>query len=117
MGDSTMQSGFAMAGGQWYHAAIVWGKSEKDERLTSTRLYIDGVLLGSTSQSTLSLGDWTGKCIRIGSAVPLDIRGLRVWDVARYSEDFDPGSFGRPDEHALVQLGFDGALPACAKVR
>jgi len=117
LGSTALQSGFAMAGGQWYHVTVVWGKSDKDESLLDTRLYVNGVDAGGQSQETAVLGDWTGASIRIGSSVPLDIDEVRVSDMARYGEDFDPGPFGQADEHALVQLDFEGPLPAFAKVK
>jgi len=117
MNGVTMQSGFAMAGGQWYHVAVAWGRAADDENMVETGLYINGVLLGRTSQEQSSFGDWTGDVIRIGSAVPLDIDDLRVSSVARYREDFDPIPLAPADPHVLVQLDFSDVLPDFAQVK
>ena len=117
MAKRTVQCGFVMGRGHWHHAAIVWGPADKGKGLTTTRLYINGVCVGQMSQRTSAFGDWTGKHILVGSAFPLDIDDLRISDLPRYIEDFDPGPLGKPDEHALVQLDFEGKLPPFAEVK
>ena len=111
VGNRGKQSGFVLAPGHWHHMALVW--STADKGTTSFRLYVNGVSLGGPSAA----GDWTGKDIRIGSTVPLDIGNLRVSAAARYKKNFDLRPLGKPDKQTLVQLDFDGKLPSFAKIR
>jgi len=113
VGSQGNQSGFVMAPGHWYHVAIVWNTPDKGRGATAFRLYVNGVGLGGASAP----GDWTGKDIRIGSRVPLEIANLRVSDVARYTENFDLAPLGQPDRHALLQIDSEAPLPKFVKVK
>ena len=117
MAGQVRQSGFVMGANRWYHLAIVWSPDDKARVATDTRLYVDGVSVGTLNwQAQSGLGDWTGPAIRIGSAVALEIDDLRVSDVARYAKDFGPGALPAVDGHTLVQLDFEAPLPASARL-
>jgi len=109
---SGCQSGFVMGPGRWYHVAAVWSGGG-----SQVRLFIDGVRVGGVvGRAASGLGDWTKPELRLGSAYPMEVDGLRISDVARYRNDFALKPLGAPDEQTLLQLNFEGPLPKFVKV-
>ena len=88
--------------GQWYHIAVTWDAGGPG-RAPATGLFINGVectgnMLGPATEP---LGDWTGEAILIGGDVPFTVADLRISNIVRYAEDFDPPRPPEADEHTL----------------
>jgi len=96
------QSGLITEPGQWYHIAATWDAGGPG-REPEIELFINGARTGRMmSPATQPLGDWTGEELRIGGPVAFAIDDLRISDMVRYEEDFDPASPASRDEHTLV---------------
>ncbi|MFQ5811560.1 MAG: LamG-like jellyroll fold domain-containing protein, partial [Armatimonadota bacterium] len=102
----TRQSGLVTEPGQWYHLAMTWDAGAP-EREPEIRLFINGIDTGRMlSPPKVPLGDWTGEELRIGGPVTFTIDDLRISDVVRYEDDFDPPRGAVGDQHTLVHDTF-----------